>query len=127
MHYDSLEEENHSELVLLLKRAISAEFDSGDWKEIGYLCGCADTINDHPRLLRSLSWGDEDYDGCVFDMIEHILALNENNKFKILSFPKIERWIKRNNPEKFQELYSSSSYVSPPLKNHGNPPIFTAV
>ncbi|WP_160170502.1 hypothetical protein [Afipia sp. P52-10] len=49
--------------ILRLKAAIVDSFNNERWMELGVLTECADTINKHSRLLRSLSWGDPDYPG----------------------------------------------------------------
>jgi hypothetical protein len=58
--------------ILALREAVVANFDSNDWDEVGLLTGFSDPIRSHPRLLRSLSFGDEDYAGCVLSMIRKI-------------------------------------------------------
>jgi hypothetical protein len=50
-----------------------AGFDAGNWEELGLLTGMADRINQHPRLLRSLSWGDEDYAGNVLTVVRQMI------------------------------------------------------
>jgi len=54
--------------LLPLKDAIKEGFTSGNWLELGVLTGCASEVRSHPRLLRSLSFGDDDYE-------EHILTM----------------------------------------------------
>ena len=112
MHYNPLLEEQHNRLILVLKQAIVSEFNSGDWQELGYVTGCAHVINNHSRLLRSLSWGDDDYDGHVFDVLEHLLKASSSNKEKILGVEKIQHWIEKNNPEAYQELYPDGNFVT---------------
>ncbi len=58
--------------ILSLRERVVAEFNSGDWEEVGLLTGFSDLISDHPRLLRSLSWGDEDYAGNALTIIKRI-------------------------------------------------------
>ncbi len=52
---------NHNKAILALKRAIVATFDDAKWRELGYLTDSIEMISGHPRLLRSLYWGDDDY------------------------------------------------------------------
>ncbi len=59
-------------LIELCARVVS-NFDAGNWEEVGLLAGCSDLINDHPRLLRSLSWGDEDYAGNVLTVLRQMV------------------------------------------------------
>lgn len=51
--------------ILALGKVIEAVFTSSEWVEIGLLTATDDYIDNHPRLLRSLNWGDNDYKGHV--------------------------------------------------------------
>ena len=53
-------------------------FSSGEWTEIGYITGTDEWIDRHPRLLRSLNWGDADYTAHVFDAAAQILDKDEH-------------------------------------------------
>ena len=63
--------------ILALRDRVVAEFDAGDWHEIGLLTGYSDAISRHPRLLRSLSFGDEDYSGNVLEIIKLMAERDE--------------------------------------------------
>jgi len=63
--------------IIELKDRIVSHFDSGAWEELGFLTGFSDTIKGHPRLLRSLSWGDEDYAGNVLTVLGYMAAQDE--------------------------------------------------
>jgi len=58
--------------ILELREQIVAHFDAGDWEEVGLLTGFTNLIDGHPRLLRSLHWGDEDYAGNVLIVLRQI-------------------------------------------------------
>src|SRR2546423_1118747 len=58
--------------ILALRERIVSHFDAGDWEEIGFITGQSDIIKGHSRLLRSLSWGDEDYAGNVLHVLGRI-------------------------------------------------------
>jgi len=47
--------------LLRLRDRIVKEFRSSDWIEVGVLTDSSDVIEKHPRLLRSFSFGDDDY------------------------------------------------------------------
>jgi AbiJ N-terminal domain 5/Abortive infection C-terminus/HEPN domain len=112
--------EKRRKLVPAISEAISRVFDKGDWKSIGYTTGCEDLIQNHPRLLRSLQWEDEDYEGCVFDVIEHIYDFDEENVNKLLKNKKIESWIKSNKPDIYKEFYDSA-FVQPFRQKSSSP------
>jgi hypothetical protein len=65
--------------LLQLRTRIVETFDSERWQELGVLTECSDIINGHDRLLRSLSWGDDDYSGNVLSVLTSIVARNPAN------------------------------------------------
>jgi hypothetical protein len=85
--------------LIELREKIVSNFDSGDWEEIGLLTGCSEIINRHPRLLRSLSWQDEDYAGNVLSVIRRIVEQDPR------TFPVIESYLDKKFP-------SESHYIS---------------
>jgi AbiJ N-terminal domain 5 len=58
--------------ILALRDKVVAQFDANDWAEVGLITGHTSLIQSHPRLLRSLSWGDEDYAGNALSIIGQI-------------------------------------------------------
>ena len=95
-------------LVLGLGRAMEAIFDESDWKELGYATDTTDYISSHPRLLRSMRWGDPDYKGHILDTIEVILKRDPANLQVLLGFRGIEDWLKKNEPSMHSEVYAPS-------------------
>lgn len=51
------------------KNIAVANFSSSNWLELGSLTGQFGYVSNHPRLLRSLSFGDDDYDGCALETL----------------------------------------------------------
>lgn len=93
-----------NKLILALKRAIEARLDHAQWKELGYATDTADWISTHPRLLRSLSWGDPDYGGHVLDAIEVMLSRDPANLQVLLDFDGLAEWIRDNDPAVYAEV-----------------------
>ncbi|MDO9311620.1 MAG: hypothetical protein Q7T85_07975 [Nitrosomonas sp.] len=89
--------------ILALRERVVADFDAGDWEEVGLLTGYSDLISGHPRLLRSLSWGDEDYAGNALIIIKRI-AEQDENAFKIF-----EKHVAEKYPEKSQFISAKPS------------------
>jgi hypothetical protein len=58
--------------IIQLRERIVAGFNAGDWEAVGLLTGHSDVIDEHPRLIRSLQWGDEDYSGNVLNVLRTI-------------------------------------------------------
>ncbi len=63
--------------ILKIREQIVSNFTHENWEEIGLLTGFSELIKSHKRLLRSLSWGDEDYAGNVLNVITGIASQNE--------------------------------------------------
>jgi len=59
---------------LAVGRCLIDTMDVSKWTELGLLTDSAERIDAHPRLLRSLRFGDDDYDGHVFDFVPVILG-----------------------------------------------------
>ena len=61
------------------KNAIINTFSSDDWSSLARVLGEAgNCITAHPRLLRSLYFGDEDYSGCVSEALFSIMSTDRS-------------------------------------------------
>jgi len=69
--------------LVALKRRIESNFNASHWEELGLLIGWSKLIDDHPRLLRSLSFGDEDYSGNVLNVLRTIVE-SEPKQLKVI-------------------------------------------
>jgi len=67
------------EKLIQLKDSVVADFDSSNWRELGALTNTLDEVEKHPRLLRSLSWGDPDYDGLALTFLRKMIGSNDEN------------------------------------------------
>ncbi|EJG0989882.1 hypothetical protein C4G66_RS23650 [Vibrio parahaemolyticus] len=72
--------------LLQMKNAIVKEFDSSNWKELAALTNMLDQVEKHPRLLRSLSWGDDDYDGLALTFLRKMIGENDENLYLVQSY-----------------------------------------
>lgn len=60
--------------LIALRARIVDKFHAGNWEELGLLTEASHTIDGHPRLLRSLSWGDEDYAENVLSVLRKMVG-----------------------------------------------------
>ena len=60
--------------LIALKNHIVAGFNDSHWRELGMLTNHLGAVEQHPRLLRSLSFGDDDYDSHVLSMLQKMVA-----------------------------------------------------
>jgi hypothetical protein len=89
--------------VVSLGQRIVANFDRGNWEEIGLLTGHSGTINNHGRLLRSLDWGDADYSGNVLSVLRRIAEDDPK------SFREFERYVDQRFPDQSEEYVSAKA------------------
>ncbi len=103
---------DHNKVIIALKRCIVETFDGSKWLELGYLTDSEPLISQHPRLLRSLYWNDEDYEGNVLKMIPRILN-NDRDKLHIVEdYVGLDEWLKDAAPSLHAELYDTGELVA---------------
>lgn len=66
--------------AIALKQRIVEKFDKGNWLELGVLTSSIDLVEGHHRLLRSLDWSDNDYEGNVLDVVIRLLQRDPANE-----------------------------------------------
>ncbi|MGB8021811.1 MAG: abortive infection family protein [Candidatus Nanopelagicales bacterium] len=59
---------------LAVGKCLGAVMDKARWAELGLLTGSTERIQGHSRLLRALYWGDDDYQGAVYDVLPAVLG-----------------------------------------------------
>jgi hypothetical protein len=69
-----------------LARVVIEHFNSSDWTRLGAITGTLEMIRSHPRLLRSLSWGDPDYEEHVNVTLYEIASAEVGNLEQIEEF-----------------------------------------
>ncbi len=99
---------DHGRKVLAIATAVESTFSSSEWVELGYLTGMSEWIDRHPRLLRSLSWGDPDYRGHVIDAVGLILKKPANLR-TLIGYQPIATWLEEHEPGVLAELRAEAS------------------
>ena len=93
---------------------MQSQWSIADWKDLGYRTGTRKYIENHSRLLRSLSWGDVDYPGHVLDAIEHLIETDESNLDVLLEDASIKKWFADHDPELYSEFAKTTIAASVP-------------
>lgn len=73
-----LDQESSKKLVAL-SDIVAQKFDEGDWTRLGYLTGSNHLVQNHNRLLRSMSWGDPDYPGNALAVLGAMVEADHAN------------------------------------------------
>ncbi len=100
-------------MIIALQKAIVTLFSAAEWKEVGYKTGHGDYIKGHSRLLRSLSWQDEDYGSCVFQAIEKILDEDIENLSSFFEFQEVKSWFLSNEPSLSRDIGIGENKLAP--------------
>nr|VFK22785.1 MAG: hypothetical protein BECKLFY1418C_GA0070996_11279 [Candidatus Kentron sp. LFY] len=72
--------------LLRLKNSVVANFSDSNWRELGALTNTLDQVESHDRLLRSLHWGDPDYDGLALIFLRKMIGSNDENLDVVLDY-----------------------------------------
>lgn len=80
-----MSKEQQKELVEI-KNVIVLHFTKSDWLDLGYSLGFYDIIETHTRLLRSLDFGDEDYEGNILQVLKKIITRDSKNLNEIKAY-----------------------------------------
>jgi hypothetical protein len=89
--------------LIALRARVVANFNAGSWEELGLLTGLSRIIDGHPRLLRSLDWGDADYDGNALVVLREMVETDP----RTLSI--IEDYLNRTFPDETQYISAKPS------------------
>lgn len=72
--------------LFALHEFIRDHFTKSDWIKIAYLTDNVDLIEDHPRLLRSLDFKDNDYEGNSLQVLSKLISESNSNLYEIERF-----------------------------------------
>lgn len=98
-------------LIVAIKKCIAATFNEARWIELAYLTDGHDLINSHPRLLRSLSWNDDDYESHIFPVVEALIARSPGNLQIIVEYIDLQDWLEDRDPQLLQTLFGDISEI----------------
>lgn len=91
--------------VSVISQYAVESFSAADWLTLGQITGKVKAINEHPRLLRSLSFGDEDYPFCVAEVLDSIFSMDTALIPEVVNHFDIDLWYKQKEPEKYQRIF----------------------
>ena len=74
------------EQLVNLKDRLITKFESSNWTELAALTNMLEEVQSHPRLLRSLSWGDPDYEEHAIVFLRKMIGSNDENISTVTSY-----------------------------------------
>lgn len=100
--------------ILTLSRVVIDTFDDFRWQELGILTKNLPMIENHPRLRRSLRFGDDDYSGHCLRVLRNIVGDDDAVLNSIEEFAGVEEWLKKKEPDTWRAMYGNNT--SPELE-----------
>ena len=98
--------------LFALHEYIHDHFTKADWIKLAYLTNSLDIIEDHPRLLRSLDFDDDDYEGNCLHVLSKLTEGNDHRLAIIEQFV-AEKKAKQANAEPVSSFVSTSRRTEP--------------
>lgn len=96
--------------IIEIKNQIARQFTKSDWLDLGYSLGCYDIIENHSRLLRSLSFADDDYEGNILEVLTSIIKKDPKN------FEELKHFISDKFSAPIVSEYISTAHTETPKK-----------
>lgn len=95
--------------VAVITKYIQESFSESDWHALGQLTGQLKKISNHPRLLRSLSYGDDDYGSNVAEVLDTIFSTSSDAISEVIDHFDIDLWYQQKSPEKYEKLFAAQA------------------
>ena len=94
--------------IIAVSSALSHVMDESDWKKFELTHSLEHRISSHPRFLRSLKWGDPDYEGLVLDLVRDLYKDDEEAFLELLNIPGVQSWLSKHESHLLQWWNSNS-------------------
>ena len=94
--------------IAVISKYVLESFAESDWLALGQVTGKLKTISDHPRLFRSLSFGDDDYAHCATEVLDALFANASSLIPEVIDHFDIDLWYQQKEPEKYQRIFLPS-------------------
>ena len=93
---------------MVITKYATESFSEGDWHTLGQIAGKLDVIMGHPRLFRSMSFGDDDYELCAAQVFDSIFANDSTLIDDIIDHFDIDLWYEQKFPQKHSRIFHST-------------------
>ena len=98
--------------VSVVTKYVIESFTEGDWYTLGQITGKLDVVTNDYRLFRSMSFGDDDYDYCVAQVLDTIFSEDPNLIGDVIDHFDIDLWYQQKDPVKFQKVFAATQVAS---------------
>lgn len=94
--------------IAVIAKYVTESFSESDWYSLGQITGNLKIITEHPRLLRSWSFGDDDYESSAVQVIDEIFKLDSSTIDEVIDHFDIDLWYSNKEPEKHKRIFTST-------------------
>jgi len=101
-------EKHTRKTVLVAIKYAEVNFSEADWYTFGEITDEADTVANHGRLLRSMSFGDPDYSSCVAEVMFSVFKKAPDRLEEVIELFGIDDWYQREHPEKYEHIFKNA-------------------
>lgn len=105
--------------IAVITSYVQESFSESDWHALGQLTGQLTLISKHPRLFKSLSFGDDDYAFCAAEVLDSVFHANETTINEVIDHFDIDLWYQQKSPEKYQRLFSTVALTTADFWKNG--------
>jgi len=112
--------------VSVISKYVIESFNEGDWLTLGQIAGKVNEITGHGRLLRSLSFGDDDYSYCVAEVLDSIFSKDPSLILDVVDHFDIDLWYQQKHPEKYQRVFLESKITNADFWTEGYVKLFVS-
>lgn len=110
--------------VAVITEYAASTFSESDWVALGQITGNLKKITEHSRLLRSLSFGDDDYPYCAAEVLSAIFEADSNHLPEVIDYFDIDLWYRQKEPEKFLRVFPPATVKSADFWKDGQLKVF---
>lgn len=99
--------------ISVITQYATENFSEREWLTLGQLTGGLATVQGHGRLLRALSFGDDDYESCATEVLSKVFSDSESSIDTVVDHFDIDLWYVQKSPEKAKRLFPKKRVTSP--------------
>ncbi|MBD2752125.1 hypothetical protein [Spirosoma validum] len=99
--------------LFALHEFIQDHFTKSDWIKVAYLTDSLELIEDHPRLLRSLDFKDDDYEGNSLQVLSKLISESNTNLYEIERFVEAKKATMNRPVRDVPEFVSTVQSIAP--------------
>ena len=101
-------------------------FTESDWYTFGQICGKLDAVTGHPRLLRSMGFGDPDYEYSAAQVVDSVLYDDSRLIGEVIQHFDIDLWYQQKSPDKYQRIFVDSTVAAADFWTEGQLRLFVS-